>query len=100
MPPHTRDRSLPRRLRQIPSERLWPFLHQAGMSRRALSDLLSKRYGNHPDSWERRLYSISRGEQKTVGFDMADRILVALDRVDAWHSELADLYEPRSKKKT
>lgn len=39
---------------------------------------------------ERTLYAILSGERPTMRKDIADRLLVAIDRPDAWHVELAE----------
>jgi hypothetical protein len=42
---------------------------------------------------ERRIYAILSGEQESVRFDTADRLLCGMRLVHEWHLSLADLYE-------
>ena len=91
-------RDLPEPLQWIPVNRVHPIIRQVlttdGISRVQLSERIAARHpGTQPQSWERTLTAIAHGDRATMTFRVVDAILCAIGRVDAWHHELADLYE-------
>lgn len=50
--------------------------------------VLAREAGISEDS----LYRYTMGRYKWMKFDVADRLLCAMNRVDLWHSELSDIY--------
>ena len=85
----------PRLFPNVPVERLAPLI-EAWLRRGHTTGDLERATGLSG----RRLYEITARRQKTVTFDIADQILVGIDAVWEWHTTLADLYDPTTRKES
>ncbi len=90
---------LPEQLLKVPTDRLRPLVEEwlASDEDRSPTRLAESMAARFPDllasAFMRRLGELRTGRSRYMEFDTADRFLVAIGRVDAWHDELADLYE-------
>jgi len=73
-------------LTAIPTERVVPIINEW------LKGHSGKEWAERTGLSERRLYSIRL--QEHIRFETVDRILVGLDLVDRWYTDLADVYSP------
>lgn len=97
IPARARMNTKPRPPRDsVPAARLWPFVQdwirehdgRARFSRPNEGGLLE--LARRLDADPRSIARIR--EQEWVSFNKADRLLVAMDRTDLWHTDLADIY--------
>ena len=73
----------------VPCTRLVPYIQEFLDRPGNTMALLEARTGVP----SRAIYDILRGRRATVRFDTADRLLLGLDRIEAWREELNDIYE-------